>query len=322
MLLLGGCASGKLEKTDDAATEPKTETEAEAETKAELSGEFSFDDLNNLEFFLGNNTDFFNKVYIRADGSFCGVYHDHIEWPKGPYSGGMLYISEYSGQFTQPERINDYTYSVKIEELNYKDEPGKEEVIDDTLYHYSAVYGLVNTENILIYLPGAPLSEMSEAFRNYVGYKDISDTEKGELPFYALNNEEEQIGFRSVDFVEKLRARVASAEEQAEVLEYSITNDPLTQSELNGKTKEIYELWDGTLNEVWYYLKLIKSDEEMKPILAEQREWIAGKEREAEAAGKDFEGGTMQPMIINNKAAEMTKERVYELMKLFGKEGE
>jgi len=68
------------------------------------------------------------------------------------------------------------------------------------------------------------------------------------------------------------------------------------------------------------YLFDFKTAEEDKyqEILAEQREWIATKEAEVKAAGAEYEGGSMQPMVMNMKAAELTKARVYELLEYFG----
>lgn len=51
---------------------------------------------------------------------------------------------------------NDYTYSMGIAEISYEKEAGTEEVIDGIQYYYTAPYGLEDTEELLLYLPGAP----------------------------------------------------------------------------------------------------------------------------------------------------------------------
>lgn len=38
--------------------------------------------------------------------------------------------------------------------------------------------------------------------------------------------------------------------------------------------------------------------------------------------GAEYEGGSMQPMVMNRKAAEMTKDRVYELLELLDEKRE
>ena len=55
-------------------------------------------------------------------------------------------------------------------------------------------------------------------------------------------------------------------------------------------------------------------------LAVRMRERVAGldqdKETDADEAGKEFEGGSMQLMAYSLKAMEITRERVYELMEL------
>ena len=315
ILLLGGCAVRTGEEPIDIATEPETEMAQ--------SGEFSFADLENLEFLFASGAGSWGTLlYVKNDGSFAGTYTDYDAVTAADYQNGMITLSEFNGQFTKPEKVNDYTYSVKIDEINYKEEPGKEEIVDDVLYCYSGAHGLNDAENILIYLPGAPLAELPEDFRSWIGYSDLSKTEERELPFYALNNEKEQFGFTSRNIIESLQQIIASAEEDAALLEDSIINDDLTQAGLNEKSYEIYNTWDMAMNNVCYFLNWSKNADTMERLTKEQSEWRDKKEKAVSDAAAEFEGGSMSAMAANLKAAEMTKERVYELMKLFDKEGE
>lgn len=52
----------------------------------------------------------------------------------------------------------------------------------------------------------------------------------------------------------------------------------------------------------------------MEQITAEEREWISYKESEIANAGAEAEGGSMQALLENDKGAELTKARVYELI--------
>ena len=40
---------------------------------------------------------------------------------------------------------------------------------------------------------------------------------------------------------------------------------------------------------------------------------VADKEAAVEEAGKEVEGGSMYPLVVNSEAAKLTEERVYEL---------
>ena len=298
-------------------SEVKGESSAEIiEDKEEL---FDFANIKNLEFCFSSGAGGWATIMmIKADGSFSGQFFDGDLGVTGDgYPNGTMFLCNFTGQFTQPVKVNEYTYSMQILELNYAEEVGKEEIKDGMLYCYTDIYGLEEAEDILIYLPGAPLTELPEEFRSWVGYYDLSYTTDTELPFYALNNEALQYGFSSYDIVDNLKANLTYIEDWAASIEDSIKNDLLTQTELNEKTLELYGLWDATLNNVWDVLKKTQDAAVMNSLTVEEREWIALKEQTVAEAGADYEGGTMQAMIKNQTAAEMTKARVYELMELF-----
>ena len=62
---------------------------------------------------------------------------------------------------------------------------------------------------------------------------------------------------------------------------------------------------------------MVLSEDEMEQLLAKQREWIAWKEEEIEKTGADYEGGSIQPMVMHLRVAGVTEDRVYELLKYF-----
>lgn len=109
---------------------------------------------------------------------------------------------------------------------------------------------------------------------------------------------------------------IASIEEQSDSIKYALENEVVTQDEMNGKSQELYELWDGALNYLWGELKNVLSEEEFEELRDEQRLWIAQKEEAVETAGKEFEGGSLYPTIVNTEAAGITEKRVYELYEL------
>lgn len=71
------------------------------------------------------------------------------------------------------------------------------------------------------------------------------------------------------------------------------------------------------MNTVWEALEQTQDEGTMSSLIAEEREWIALKEKEVAEAGAEYEGGSIQAMVMNQKAAEMTRARAYELMELF-----
>lgn len=280
----------------------------------ETEKEFSFEDLQTVQFRFSSGAGAWSTVLnIREDGSFYGEYLDsNMETGEGNVEESR-YQCVFQGQFTEPVKVNDYTWAVQIAQMDYENEPGTEEIIGKVLYRYWDVYGLEDAQRILIYLPGTPLNELTQEFRSWIGYADLSSVPETELPFYALNNEVHQEGFVGID----LRERLSSAEEKAAALEKQLLEDhDLTQGDLNSISWDIYRLWDSLLNEIWQRLKDTKEAGEMKELTGKEREWISWKEQQISEAGAEYEGGTMESMIRAQKGAELTRERVYELMEI------
>ena len=105
---------------------------------------------------------------------------------------------------------------------------------------------------------------------------------------------------------------VSTAAEQAGELEEKLKNTT-AQQEMNEIASELYQTWDGALNAVWTELEAELGAEDMEALRTDERSWIAYRDEEAEAAGQKFAGGSMESMERNLTAAELTKERVYEL---------
>lgn len=121
-----------------------------------------------------------------------------------------------------------------------------------------------------------------------------------------------QIESQSYD-ITKLEDFMASMKEQSDEIKYFIENDAMTQNDMNVKSLELYELWDGALNHLWGELKANMSEDEFVALRDKQRAWITDKEAAVKDAAKEFEGGSMYSMVVNSEAAVITEERVYEL---------
>ncbi len=169
-----------------------TGTESGAQT-----AEFSFSDLSDLEFWFGSGAGAWRTVlYVGDNGSFQGQYTDSDTGSTGTdYPNGTCYNSEFTGTFTAPKKVDEYTYSVEIQDLTLSKEPDTEEIRDGIKYLYSEPYGLDGANELLFYLPGAPVKDLPESYLNWArGYGDtIGET----LPFYGLYNVGGDQGFSS-----------------------------------------------------------------------------------------------------------------------------
>ena len=67
------------------------------------------------------------KVY--ADGTFEGHYYDSDMGDRGNgYPNGTQYDSEFKGKFSVPEQVNNYSYSMKVENVETDKMAGTEEI--------------------------------------------------------------------------------------------------------------------------------------------------------------------------------------------------
>lgn len=112
------------------------------------------------------------------------------------------------------------------------------------------------------------------------------------------------------------------AESSAAALQKKLQEDAsLTQADMNTLSGEIYQVWDDALNELWNALKDSLDEETMENLLEEQRAWITEKEAEVKQAGEAVGGGSLAPLVANQRAVNLTRVRVYELAGYLGYEG-
>lgn len=201
VVVLVSCGDSKYEATSSSSTYLEEEASKDA-----VEADFSFSQLENMTFhFLSGAGAWETWLVINADGTFSGSYHDS-DMGDPSYEGGVVYLCDFNGEFDPLIKVDDYTYKTKIKNINYDREPEESEVglIDETEvgFRYTTAYGLDEAEDIYFYLPGKPVSELSEEFLSWVRY-EIEDFETGEratnLTFYGLFNEAKGEGFFSTD---------------------------------------------------------------------------------------------------------------------------
>jgi len=315
-IVVSGC--GKVDSADKPEVEVTEPVETVEEVIYEETEEFSFSELQDVWFhFESGAGGWRTEMRIKEDGSFSGSYSDfNMGEFEEEYPRGTCYKCNFAGIFSEPVKVNGYTYSMKIKEISYANEPDTKEIVDEQLHCYTTPYGLDGAEDILIYLPGAPIADLPEEYINWVRTW-MEEPETQNLPFYGLYNVKEQNGFFGVDISVNIDEMMAIVEEWAITIRASLEHDDLNQAEMNEFAKELYDTWDHALNTLWKELKETLPEDEFAKLLEEQRAWITEKERAVEEAGKEYEGGSIYPLIVNMKAAEITEERVYELYEMW-----
>ena len=104
--------------------------------------------------------------------------------------------------------------------------------------------------------------------------------------------------------------------EKSDAIKASLENDPLPQVDLNLKSEELRELWEAALNVVLDEAAKVLPEEELVKLAGEQSAWTESLKTAVDAAGKDFEGGSMYALIVNMEAAGLTEARVCEIDKM------
>ncbi|MBQ7241899.1 MAG: copper amine oxidase N-terminal domain-containing protein [Firmicutes bacterium] len=142
------------------------------------------------------------ELKIHPDGSFDCTFHDSEMGSTGPgYPHGSMYVAVCSGHFSIPKKVNDYTYSMELLDIEYENEIDKEEIMDEIKFIYTTAYGLDGGKTFHIYTPDAPVSQLPEEFKSWV-YDLRVNPDQEKLGFYGINNLVENYGFTSSNGVE------------------------------------------------------------------------------------------------------------------------
>ena len=138
------------------------------------------------------------EMTLNQDGTFTGHYHDsNMGVDNDIYPGGEESYCDFSGEFTDFQKVDDYTYSMRLTSLEYEDTPGEDWTDGHIHYIASDAYGLSGGDLFYLYLPGHPMNTLPESYkgwaRNYMYGHEDSTT----LPIYGIYNVNEELGWGS-----------------------------------------------------------------------------------------------------------------------------
>lgn len=310
----------KIETVTEAAAEPAAEIPAETaeETVTESAApvrDITFEDISKSTFeFSSGAGAWMTNMNIERDGSFSGEYHDSDMGDQSEsYKNGTVYLSRFTGQFTDLEKVDDYTYHFKIDKIRYRYEPGTEEYMDDFRFIYSTAYGLDKGENFYIHCPGKNMSELSEEVHSWI---DMASQNRQTLEFYVLENREQGQAFYSYPrqpAAEEAKQILNTAEATYNSIDNNLKTKDMPQIDLEFTAKRMDDEADYSLNRLWNLVKNNTDEATYNKLLEEQRNWLKTRDQTVEEKTKDNKGGSIYGMLVYMERAKLTIERCREL---------
>ena len=138
----------------------------------------------------------YTSLTLHPDGSFEGVYSNNENIAAEEYPLGTRYYCEFSGRFDEITKIDEYSYSMRLAELNCGTELDKVWIQDEVRHIGSEPVGVEQGETFRFYLPGAPLADLDEAFVSWCpdAYQ-WRERSIDRLSSYGIYNVEGRYGF-------------------------------------------------------------------------------------------------------------------------------
>ncbi len=119
------------------------------------------------------------EITLNDDGTFTGSYHDsNMGEDTDNYPGGTVYVCNFSGSFTDFRQVDDFTWSMRLESLEYENTVGENWADSGIHYIASDAYGLSGGDLFYLYLKGHPVDTLPEEYMSwakmYMGYAEVS----------------------------------------------------------------------------------------------------------------------------------------------------
>ena len=147
------------------ATQAQTQPPTEPPTQSEA--EILFEDMSGEYLFSSGAGAWGTMLCLNSDGTFEGSYHDTDMGSGGETYKYTVHICNFTGAFTDVEKINDYTYSAKVENLEYEKPAGTEEIKEDCRYMYTDAYGIYGGDIFFFYTPDATMEQLPYEFKSW-----------------------------------------------------------------------------------------------------------------------------------------------------------
>ena len=179
-------AASSEEDTGTTKAEAST-TEAQSEDVSSLPGTYPMDMV-----FSSGAGGWSTTLTLSEDGSFTGAFSDSEmgERDENDYPNGTVYFCNFSGQFANIKKVNDYTYSMTLDSVVIDKEADRIE--DGIRYKEGEPSGMDSGTEIYFYTPDAPVSELPDGF---LSWWQTRSTDATTLGCYGIYNKSADAGF-------------------------------------------------------------------------------------------------------------------------------
>ena len=258
-----------------------------------------------------------DDFYIEKDGSFHGDYHDSDMGDSGDdYPNGTRYYCQYEGHFENIQKVDEFTYKMHMKDINIINNDD-EYIADGVKYIPVTPYALNNANEIEIYMPGKPVSEIDDEIKTwiFVGSQEQQDS----LENLVLVNVNENQGITSYTRMTPKEDAESTYNTYKESYDYYADqlSEAATTADMVEATSNQIRVSDECLNYIWRLIKYNTDEATFNKALEEQRQWLKDRDASAEKATAEHDGGSMATVDYNDIYATMTMDRCKELLKYF-----
>ena len=135
------------------------------------------------------------EMRILADGSFSGEFHDsEMGENADAYPEGTIYLCSFTGTMSLVAQTGENTWKVRIDTLVPDASQAAESIDDGIRYVKAEPYGLSAGDEMTLYRPGTPVSEIPEEMLIWTHAMDLENRPDA-LERWFLSSEKNESGF-------------------------------------------------------------------------------------------------------------------------------
>lgn len=133
----------------------------------------------------------FTTITIEKDGTFKGSYRENSQEEFSEhYPNGKIFVCDFTGNFSEFKKIDNFTYALKLDTLYANLAPDESWIEDGILYETASPIGVENGYVFYLYLPGKPTKDFTDAELSW-----FFGNVPANLTDYALTNSYDAIGY-------------------------------------------------------------------------------------------------------------------------------